>query len=187
MVSAQSWATVRGTMVRSPDGRSETWLQVFTNHPVVGNIMRWPREVPPVLHQPLCNQAVLAVATMLDVGAMWVYDRQLRRVILVTTGQRSMVVLVGSKQLARIQGDDAQGHITEVLLSLPEGDDNVSADARHMLDALSLGAVVEARSGQQRMVIASARGPGWPGLMLSGRSSRTMGEGSWRPARKVSG
>ena len=33
---------------------------------------------------------------MLDVGAMWLYDRQLRRVIPATTGQRSMAVLVGS-------------------------------------------------------------------------------------------
>ena len=41
-VSAQSWATVRGTMVRSPDGRSEPWLQVFTDHPAVGNVTGWP-------------------------------------------------------------------------------------------------------------------------------------------------
>ena len=54
--------------------------------------------------------------------------------------------LVGSKHLARIQGGEAQGHITEVLLSLPEGDYNVAADDSHTLDALSLGAVVEARS-----------------------------------------
>ena len=67
--------------------------------------------------------------------------------------------LVGSKQLARIQGGDAQRHITEVLLSLPEGDQNLAADASHTLDALTLGAVVEAQSGEQRMVIASRRGP----------------------------
>ena len=48
-----------------------------------------------------------------------------------------MAVLVGSKQLAL-------GRVTEVLLSLPEGDDNVAADARHTLDALDLGPVVEA-------------------------------------------
>ena len=174
MVSAQSWATVRGTMVRSRDGRSQPWLQVFTDHPAVGNVTGWPHEVLPVLHQPLCNLPVLAVATMLDVGAMWPYDRQLRRVIPATTGQRSMAVLVGSKQLARIKGDDAEGHVTEVLLSLPEGDDNVAADARHMLDALGLGAVVKARSGEQRMVIASARAPGLTGLMSWGRSYMTM-------------
>ena len=33
-------------------------------------------------------------------------------------GQRCMVVLVGSKHLAGIQGDDAPGRVTEVLLSL---------------------------------------------------------------------
>ena len=49
MVSAQSWATVRGTMVRGPDGQSEPWLQVFADHPAVGSIMGWPREVLPVL------------------------------------------------------------------------------------------------------------------------------------------
>ena len=97
---------------------------------------------------------------MLDVGAMWLHDRQLQRVIPATTGQRSMAVLVGSKQLARIQGGDAQGHIMEALFSVLEGDDNVAADAHHTIDALSRKAVVEARSGGQRMVLASARGPG---------------------------
>ena len=74
-----------------------------------------------------------------------------------------MAVLVASKQLARIPGDDTPGRITEVLLSLPEGDDNVAADARHTLGDLSLEAVVEARSGGPRMVTASARGlgPAW--------------------------
>ena len=70
---------------------------------------------------------------------------------------------MGSKQLARIQGDDVPGRITEVLLSLLEGDDNSAADARHTLDALGLEPVVEARSGGERMVIASARGPGAAG------------------------
>ena len=85
------------------------------DHLAVGNIMGWPREVLPVLRQPLCNLPVVAVAAMVDVGALWLYDRQLRRVIPSATGQRSMAVLVGSKPLARIQGDDAQGHITEAL------------------------------------------------------------------------
>ena len=107
MVSAQSWATVRGTMVRGPDGQSDPWLRVFADHPVVGNIMGWPREVLPVLQQPLCGLPVLAVATVLDVGALCLYDQQLRRVIPAVTERRSMAVLVGSKQLARIQGDDA--------------------------------------------------------------------------------
>ena len=46
------------------------------------------------------------------------------------------------------------------MLSLPEGDDNVATHARHTLDALDLGPVVEAQSGGQRLVIASARSPG---------------------------
>ena len=86
-----------------------------------------------------------------------------------------MAVLVGSKQLARIQGDDAQGHITEVLLSLPEGDDNVAVDARHTLDALALRAVVEAPSGEQRMVIASAKGPGLAGVDVIGEIVQDYG------------
>ena len=49
VVSAQSWALVRGTMVRSPDGQSDPWLQVYANHPAVGNVMGSPREVLPVL------------------------------------------------------------------------------------------------------------------------------------------
>ena len=75
-----------------------------------------------------------------------------------------MAVLVGSKQLARIQGDDTQGHVTEALFSLPQGDDNVAADDRHTLDALGLAAVVQARSGGQRLVLASTRGPGLAGV-----------------------
>ena len=128
-------------MVRGSDGQGEPWLQVLANHPAVGNIMGWPRAVLPVLQRALCSLPILAVATMLDVGALWLDDRQLRRIIPVAEGQRSMAVLVGSKQLARIQGDDAPGRITEVLLSLPERDDNVAADARHTLDALGLETV----------------------------------------------
>ena len=81
---------------------------------------------------------------MLNLGVLWLYDRQLVRTIPVAEGQRSMAVLVGSKQLVRIQGDDAPERITEVLLSLPEGDDHFAADARHTVDALSLETVVEA-------------------------------------------
>ena len=35
-----------------------------------------------------------------------------------------MAVFVGSKQLARVQGDDAHRHVTEAMFSLPEGDDH---------------------------------------------------------------
>ena len=142
VVSAQSWSTVRGTMVRDPDGQSDPWLQVYTDHPAVGNIMGWPREVFPVFQQPLCGLWVLAVAVVLDVGTLWLYDQQLRRAIPAVTERRSMAVLVGSKQLARVQGDD-----------------HAAADARHSLDTLGLAAVVEARAGAQSLVLASARGP----------------------------
>ena len=102
VVSAQSWAQVRGTKVRSPDGQSDPWLQVYANHPAVGNVMGWPREVLPVLQQPLCSLPILAVAVVLDVGTLWLDDRQLRRAIPAVTEQQSMAVLVGSKQLARV-------------------------------------------------------------------------------------
>ena len=164
MVSAQSRATVRGTMVRGPDGQSEPWLQVFADHPAIGNIMGWPCEVLPVLHEPLCSLPLLAVATVLDVGALWLYDHQDPRVNSAVTERRSMDVLVGSKQLEQIQGDDAQGRVTEALFSLPEGDDNVAADARHTLTALGLATVAEAGSGGQRLVLASTRGPGLAGV-----------------------
>ena len=77
--------------------------------------MGWSREVLPVFQQPLCNLPVLAVAVLLDVGTLWLYDRQLRRVIPAVTGRRSMAVLVGTKQLARVQGDDGQGHVTKAM------------------------------------------------------------------------
>ena len=48
VVSAQSWAMVSGTMVRGPEGESDPWLEVYADHPAVGNVMGWPREVLPV-------------------------------------------------------------------------------------------------------------------------------------------
>ena len=173
MVSAQSWATAHGTMVRGPDGQSDPWL--YVDHPAVGNIMGWPREVLPVFQQPLCSLPVLAVVVVLDVGALWLYDRQLRRITPAVSERRSMAVLVGSKQLARIQGDDAQGRVTEAMFSLPEGDDNVAADASHTLDTLGLAAVVEARSGGQRLVLASARGPRLDGVDVIGEIVQDCG------------
>ena len=175
MVSAQSWATVRGTMVRGPDGQCDPWLQVYADHPAMGNILGWPREVLPVFQQPLCSLPILAVAAVLDVGALWMYDRQLRRITPALPQRQSMAVLVGSKQLARIQGDDAQGHVTEAMFSLHEGDDNVAVDARYTLDTLGLAAVVEARSGGQRLVLASARGPRLDGVDVSGELVQDFG------------
>ena len=175
VVSAQSWAMRRGTMVRGLDGQSDPWLQVYADHPAVGNVMGWPREVLPVFRQPLCSLPVLAVAVVLEVGTWWLYDRQLRRAIQAVTERRCMAVLVGSKQLARIQGDDSQGHVTEAMFSLPEGDDHVAADARHTLDTLGLAVVVEARAGGQRLVLASARGPGLDRVDVMGGIMRDYG------------
>ena len=79
-----------------------------------------------------------------------------------------MAVLVGSKQLVRVQGDDAQGHVTDAMFSLPEGDYNVAADACHTLDTLGLAAFVEARTGGQRLVLVSARGRGLDGVDVIG-------------------
>ena len=125
MVSAQSWAQVRGTKVRSPDGQSDPWLQVYANHPAVGNVMGWPREVLPVLQQPLCSLPIMAVAVVLDVGTLWLYDRQLRRAVPAVTVQRLMAVLVGSKQLAGVQGNDARprhgGHVHSARRGRPRG------------------------------------------------------------------
>ena len=86
-----------------------------------------------------------------------------------------MAVLVGSKQLARVQGDDAQCHVTEAMFSLPEGNDNVDADGRHTLDTLGLAAVVEARTGGQRLVLASATGPGLDRVDVIGEIVRDYG------------
>ena len=162
-------------MVRSPDGKSDPWLQVYANQPAVQNVMGWPREVLPVLQHPLCSLPILAVAVVLDVGTLWLYDRQLRRAIPAVTEQRSMAVLVGSKQLARVQGDDAQGHVTEAMFSLAEGDDHMAADARHTLDTLGLAAVIEARAGGQRLVLASTRGPGQDGVDVIAEVLRDYG------------
>ena len=175
VVSVQSWDLVSGTLVRGPDSQSDPWLQIYAGHPAVGNVMGWPREVLPVFQQPLCSLHVLAVVVVLDVGTLWLYDRQLRRAIPAVTERRSMAVLVGSKQLAQVQGDDAQGHVTEAMFSLPQGDDHVADDARHTLDTLGLMAVVEARAGGQRLVLASARGPGMDRVDVIGEIVRDYG------------
>ena len=131
---------------------------------MVESIIGWPSDVLPVFEQPLCSLPVLAVATVLGMGELWLYDRQLRRVVRVAGDQRYMAVLVGSTPLARIEGDNAPGRFTAVILSLLDGEDNASADTRHTLDTLDLEPVVEAHSGGQRSVITSAHSPRQAGL-----------------------
>ena len=46
----QSWAFIRGTMVRDSDGHDEPWLKVFVVLPAVGSVMGWPGDVLPVFH-----------------------------------------------------------------------------------------------------------------------------------------
>ena len=61
------------------------------------------------------------------------------------------------------------------MVSLPEGDEHVAADARHTLDTLGLEAVVEARAGGQRLVLASTGGPGRDGVDVIGEILRDYG------------
>ena len=87
-----------------------------------------------------------------------------------------MAVLVGRKQLALLERDDVPGRVTAVLLSLPGGNDSALADTRLTLDPLQPEAVVEARSGEQRLVLALEECPRW----ISSRTScRTTG-GGWK-------
>ena len=51
----------------------------------------------------------------------------------------------------------------------------MAADSRHTLDTLGLAAVVEARTGGQRLVLASARGPGLDGVDVIGEIVRDYG------------
>ena len=175
MVSAQSRPLVTGTLMRGPDSQSDPWLQAYAEHPAVGSVMGWPREVLPVLQQPLCSLPVVAVAVVLDVATLWLYDRQLGRAIPAVTERRSMAVFVGAKQLARVRANDALGHVTEAMFCVPEGDDHLAANARHTLDTLGLMAVVEARAGGQRLVLASARGPGPDWVDVIGEMVRDYG------------
>ena len=61
------------------------------------------------------------------------------------------------------------------MFSLPEGDDHVATDASHTLDTLGLAAVIEARAGGQRLVLASARGPGQDGVDVIGEVLQDYG------------
>ena len=90
------------------------------------------------------------------------------------TERRSMAVLVGSKQLARVQGDNAQGHVTEAMFSLPEGDDHVAADARHTLDTLGLARALRLGREDNAWFSRPPGARGWTGLKSSGRSCGTM-------------
>ena len=69
-VSTQSWATIRGTMVRDSDGHNEPWIKVYVGLPAVGCVMGWLGGVLPVFQQPLCSLLVLAVAVVLDSGEL---------------------------------------------------------------------------------------------------------------------
>ena len=146
-------------VVHESDGRDKPWLKVFVGRPAVEGIVDWPGGVLPVLQQPWCSRPVLAVPTVLDMGELWLHDRWLRRVIRVAERQRGMAVLVGTKQLALIQGDDTPGRGAAVLLSLSDGDDNASAEARLTLDPLHLELALEAKSSGQRLVLASSKCP----------------------------
>ena len=52
---------------------------------------------------------------------------------------------------------------------------HVAADARHTLGTLGLEEVVEARAGRQRLVLASAEGPGRDGVDVIGDVLRDYG------------
>ena len=54
-MSAQSGATIRGTMVRNSDGHNKPWLKVFVGLTAVGSVMGWPGDVLPVFQHPLCS------------------------------------------------------------------------------------------------------------------------------------
>ena len=51
----------------------------------------------------------------------------------------------------------------------------MAADARHTLDTLGLAAVVEARTGGQRLALASARSPGLDAAEIIGEIVRDYG------------
>ena len=56
-----------------------------------------------------------------------------------------MAVLVISKQLEVVYGDDTPGCVAAMLPSMPTGNDNASAEARLTLDPLRLEPVLEAQ------------------------------------------
>ena len=117
-VSVQSCATIRGIVPRDSNGHDEPGVKVLVGLLAAGSVMGPPGGVFPVFQQPLCSLPVLVVATALDMGELWLHDRQLRRITPVAGGQGCMAVLVGPKQLAPVQGDDTRGCVVVVLLSL---------------------------------------------------------------------
>ena len=83
--------------------------------------------------------------------------------------------MIRGSRRTRLQGDEAQDHVTKAMFPLPKGDDHVAADALHTLDTLGLVAVVEARGGGQRLVVASATGPAQDGVDVIGEVLRDYG------------
>ena len=72
----------------TPMVAGEPWLNVFASHPPVRNITSWPCEVLGVCQQPVCCLPVVALGTVLDVGALWLYDQQLQRIVPVADRQK---------------------------------------------------------------------------------------------------
>ena len=166
-MSAQLWATVRGTMARNSDGHDDPWHTVFVGLPAARSVVDSPAGVLPVLQQALCSLPVLVVARVLGIGELWLHHRRLRRIIPLAEGQRCMAVLIGPKQLALVEGNNAHGRVALVLRSLLYGDDNVPAEARLRLDPLHVEPVVEAPSSGQRVVLAPVACPAQAGVDVS--------------------
>ena len=61
------------------------------------------------------------------------------------------------------------------MFSKSEKDNNGAADAHHTLDAPGLAAVLEARTGGQRLVLVSMRGPGLDRVDVLGEIMRDYG------------
>ena len=101
---------------------------------------------------------------VLNVKERWRYDPQAWRVAPVAGGPGCLAALVERKQLALLKGDDVCGRATRALVTFPCGNTKASWDDRLTLDPLHLELVVEAWSGEQRLVLASEECPAKDGV-----------------------
>ena len=132
--------------MRDSDCNDRPWLETFIGHPAVGGILGWPDSLLLVFQRPLCSLPVLAVAMALNVGELWLHDRWVRRVAPVAGGPRCLAALVWPKPPALLQGGEVHGHVIAVMVTLPSGSYDESAEARLALDPMQLEPVVDARS-----------------------------------------
>ena len=141
VASAQSWATLRGTRVKSQGGTAVPRLEAFVTCPALASILGWMPSVLPMLQPPYCAMPVLVTALTVDVKDVLSPGGTTSRAD--TRGSECMAVLHGTRHLGILQGI-AKDRLKAVLVSLPADEGSQAGQVRFELGSLGLRPVLEA-------------------------------------------